>query len=165
MNRHDPPAHFVGCAMQRKGEAKLRGLVGKLANLRRESAGRNGDVPGTDAETPRRVDDANRAQNVFQVGERLAHAHEDDVIDFFAALLFNLDELLHDLACIEIAGPAVQSAGAKFAAVSAADLAGDTNGPAIRGLDIECGRRGNEERFDQDLVALSVEKYLRVVFR
>src|SRR5216684_3883026 len=102
------------------GYTKLRGFVGQLANLRREATGRNGDVACADAKAPWRIDDANRAQNVFQVGERLAHAHEDDVIDFFAALLFNLDELLHDLACIEIAGPAVQSAGAKFAAISAA---------------------------------------------
>src|SRR6266567_824063 len=117
--------------MQRKGETKLRGLVGQLANLRRESAGRNGDVAGADAKAPWRVDDANRAQKIFQVGERFAHAHENDVIDFFSALLFNRDELLDDLACIEIARPAVQSAGAKFAAISAADLARDADCPAI----------------------------------
>src|SRR5882724_1771848 len=117
--------------MQRKGETKLRGFVGQLANLRRESAGRNGDVAGADAEAPWRVDDANRAEKIFQVGERLAHAHEDDVIDLFSAFLFDRDELLHDLACIEIARPAFQSAGAKFAAIRAADLARDANCPAI----------------------------------
>src|SRR5215831_7703934 len=125
--------------MQRKGEAKLRGFVGQLADLRRQSAGRNGDVAGADAEAPWRVDNANRAQKVFQVGERLAHAHEDDVIDFFSALLFYLDELLHHLGGVEIAREAVQSAGAKFAAISAADLAGDANSPAIGGLAIKCG--------------------------
>src|SRR5262245_10550208 len=117
--------------MQRQGKTKLRGLVGQLANLRRQSAGRNGDVPGADAEAPWRVDNANRAQNIFQVSQRFAHAHENDVIDFFATKFFYPDELLHDLACIEIARQAVQSAGAKFAAVSAADLARDANGPAI----------------------------------
>jgi len=95
----------------------------------------------------------NRAQKIFQVGERLAHAHEDDVIDFFSAVLFYLDELLHDLGCIEIARVAFQSARAKFAAISAADLGGDANGPAIRGLAIKCGRRRNEDRFDQVLIA------------
>src|SRR5207249_11353733 len=104
------------------GKAKLRGVVGLIAKLRRGSASRNGDAAGADAEAPWRVDDANRAQKILQVGERLAHAHEDDVIDFFAALLFNLDELLHHLACIEIARPAFQSARAKFAAIRAADL-------------------------------------------
>src|SRR5215831_12843449 len=109
--------------MQRKGEAKLRGFVGQLADLRRQSAGRNGDVAGADAEAPWRVDNANRAQNILQVGERLAHAHEDDVVDFFAGLLLYLDELFHHLGCVEIARKTFQSAGAKLAAVSAADLA------------------------------------------
>ena len=71
------------------------------------------------------------AQKIFQVGERLAHAHEDDVIDFFSALLFDGDELLHHLGCVEIARQAFQSARAKFAPISAADLAGDANCPAI----------------------------------
>jgi hypothetical protein len=107
------------------------GLVGQLANLRRESASGNGDVAGTDAESPRRIDDANRAQKILQVGERLAHAHEDDVIDFFSALLFDGDELLHHLGRVEIARQAFQSARAKLAAISAADLARDANCPAI----------------------------------
>src|SRR5207253_9175676 len=139
--------------MQRKSETKLRGLVGQLANLRRESASGNGDVAGADAEAPWRVDDANRAQKILQVRQRLAHAHEHDVIDFFSALLFNGDELLDDLAGIEIARPAFQSACAKFAAISAADLARDANCPAIRGLAIKCGRRWYEDRLDQVLVA------------
>src|SRR6266496_5016814 len=131
VDRHDPAAHFVGCAMQRKGKTKLRGLVGQFANLRRESASGNGDAAGADAEAPWRIYYPNRAQKIFQVGERLAHAHEDDVIDFFSALLFNRDELFHHLACIEVARPAFQSAGAKFAAISAADLARDADCPAI----------------------------------
>ena len=41
IHRHDLAAHFVGRAVQRNGEAKLRRLVGELANLRREPAGRD----------------------------------------------------------------------------------------------------------------------------
>src|SRR6266516_6467049 len=113
--------------MYRKGEAKLRDVVGQLANLRRESACRDCDVAGADAETPWCIDDSNRTQKIFQVGERLTHTHEDDVIHLFSALLFDGDELLHHLACIEIARPAIQSARAKFAPISTADLAGDAN--------------------------------------
>src|SRR5438046_10696221 len=107
--------------MQRQGEAKRRGLDGQLTNLRRESASRNGDAAGADAEAPWRVDDANRAQKILQVGERLAHAHEDDVIDFFAALLFNLDELLHHLALIEISPPASPLPPAQVDTIPSAD--------------------------------------------
>src|SRR5262249_13026800 len=110
-------------------------------------------MPGADAEAPWRVDNANRAQKIFQVGERLAHAHENDVIDFFSALLFYLNDLLHHLGRVEIARKTFQSAGAKFAAVSAADLARDANGPAIGRLAVQSGRRRDKDRFDQILVA------------
>ena len=52
-------------------------------------------------------------------------------LDFFAAKFFYLDKLLHHLGCVEIARITFQSARAKFAAVSAADLARDANRPAI----------------------------------
>src|SRR3954452_2559737 len=110
---------------------KLRRFVSQLANLGRESASRNSDVTGADAEAPWCIDDANRVQKILQVRERLAHAHEYDVVDFFSAVLLDPDELLPHLACTEIARPAFQSARAKFAAISAPDLTGDTNCPAI----------------------------------
>src|SRR2546421_12439592 len=63
IDRHDLIADFISCAMQRDRQTNLQRLIGELLNLRHESAGRNRDVPRPDAESPRRVDDSNRAQD------------------------------------------------------------------------------------------------------
>jgi len=81
VHRHDSVAHLVGGAMQRDGEAELQRLVRQPANLRCEAAGGDGDLPGADAAAPRRVQDAQRREQVFIIGERFAHSHYDNVVN------------------------------------------------------------------------------------
>src|SRR5437660_3781733 len=122
IDRHNLVAHFICRSMQRNSEADLQGFFGKLFNLRGETTGRNGDVPGADAETPWRVDDLNRTHHVLQVCQRFAHAHENDVVDLLAAFALDRDDLIDNFIWPEVAGESFKAAGAKFAAVSAADL-------------------------------------------
>ena len=123
--------------MQRNSEADLQGFFGKLFNLRGETTGRNGDVPGADAETPWRVDDLNRAHHVLQVCEGFAHAHENDVVDLVAAFAFDRDDLVDNFARAQIAREPFQAACAKFASVSATDLGRNADCSAIRFASIE----------------------------
>ena len=143
-------------------EPDLQRFVGQLPDLRRESAGGNGDVAGADVQAPGRIDDPDGADHVGEVGQRFAHAHEDDVVDLFAARLFHREELLHDLARLEVAGEAVQPARAKFAAVGAADLGGDADRAPVGGLAVERGRGGNEDRLDE-IAIRQPERNFRVV--
>src|ERR1700682_5769916 len=125
--------------MERDCQPALQWFVGELSYLRGESAGRNRDVARTNLETPGGIYDSDGADHVGEVGQRFAHAHEDDVVDLFTARPFHHEELLHDLAGIEIARVAVEAARAKLAAVSAADLRGDANGAPVRGRAVERG--------------------------
>jgi hypothetical protein len=47
----------------------------------------------TKTDSPRSVQNTDRSQEVVVVSHRLAHAHEDDVVDFLAALGFDLKKL------------------------------------------------------------------------
>jgi len=51
-----------------------------------------------DLEAPGRINDPDGADDVGEICQRFAHAHENDVVDSFAARPFHGDELLHDLA-------------------------------------------------------------------
>ena len=87
INRHDLIAHVVGRAVQRDGEPDLQRFLGQFSDLRRQSAGRNGDVTRTDPNSPGRINDSDRAQHVREIRQRFAHAHENDVVDLFASSL------------------------------------------------------------------------------
>ena len=65
----------------------------------------------------------------------------------------------------EIAFPAVEAAGAKFAAVGAADLRGNAERVAVAGLAVKRGIGGNQNTFDERAVGQLPEKFLRGVAR
>ena len=67
--------------MQRHGESDGEALVGKATDLRREPDGGDGDVALRDAKPIRAGlgDLADCGEQAVVVGQRLAHAHEDDV--------------------------------------------------------------------------------------
>ena len=71
------------------------------------------------------------AQQIRQIGQRLAHAHHDDVAQPFVRRqqAGESKHLLDDFAGREIADDAVQPAGAKHAAHRAADLRADADRP------------------------------------
>ena len=133
------------------------------------------------------VQDFERGDQVVVVGEGFAHAHNDDVVDEarmagdglgrfaegFAfggvgqgfAPAFHGEDLFHDLVDVEVAFPAIEAAGAEFAAVGAADLGGNAQGMAVAGLAVEGGVGGDENAFDEGAVREFPEKFLGGVMR
>ena len=78
---------------------------------------------------------------------------------------FDGQNLFNNFIRREVAFPAVQSAGAEFAAVGAADLRGDAERVAVAGLAIKRGICGNQNAFDERMIVQSPEKFLRGVVR
>ena len=145
---HDLVAHFIGRGVQRNREANLQWFVGKFLNLGRQTAGRDGNVSRANAESPRRVNDSNRAHHVAKVGKRFTHSHENDVVDLLTACALNRDDLIDNFVRAQVAGKSFQTACTKFAAVSAPDLRGEANCPPIRAASIKRWRRWNQNSFD-----------------
>ena len=65
----------------------------------------------------------------------------------------------------EIAFPAVEAAGAEFAAVGAADLRGDAERVPVAVVAVKRGVGGNQNAFDERMVGEPPEKFLRGVLR
>src|SRR5204862_8067437 len=163
--RHYLVSHVVGRSVNVNVEPALERFVCQFSNLGRESTGGDGDVARADLETPGRVDDPNGANDVGEIGQRFAHPHEDDVVDPLAARFFYREQLLHDLARIKVPRKSVETARAKFTAISAADLGGNANGAAVRGRAIKRRRSGDQDRFDEVSIAEPKEKFSRRVLR
>ena len=67
--------------MQRDSQSKLQRFVSQFADLRRETAGGNGDFASADPSAPRRVQNPERLDKIDVIGERFAHAHDDQIVD------------------------------------------------------------------------------------
>src|ERR1700730_2396808 len=109
----------------------------------------------TDTESPWCVDDPNRTHQVAEIGEWFAHPHENDVVDLFAALPFDRDDLINNFIRTQVSRKAVETARAKLAAVRATDLRRDANCPPVRSAPVKPGRGRNQNRFDQISIAQS----------
>ena len=120
-------------------------------------------MPGPQTQTPRGIEDIYGADEIFVISHWFTHAHEDDVVDLLAGQSLDLEELIDDLACMEIAFPTLESAGAKFAPVGATDLARHANSSPVRSLAVERGRGGNQYAFDKLRVRQAKKKFLRGV--
>ena len=131
VDRHDLIAHFVGRAVQRDCETNLQWFVCKFFNSRRHTAGREGDVPRSDAEAPRRINDPNRSHHVLEVRKWFAHSHENDVVDLLPAYALDRDDLIDNFVRAQVARKSFQAARAKLASVSATDLCRNANCPTI----------------------------------
>lgn len=158
VDRHDLTADGVGRAVERDGEPELERFVGKLPDAGGEADGADGDFAGTDAEAVGGVDDAEGAEEVFVVGERFAHAHDDDVADFLFREGLDVEDLVDDLGSGEVAFHAFETRGAEFAAVGTADLGGDTHGMPVA-LGGEAGGGRYEDGFDEGMVAELEEEF------
>ncbi len=73
-------------------------------------------------ESPRSIDDSDGPNHVVEVRQRLAHSHEHNVVDLFAALALNCDDLIDNFVWLEVPAESFEAARAKFAAVGAANL-------------------------------------------
>ena len=63
-----------------------------------------------DSKTPRRIDNADGTHDVREIGERLTHSHENNVVDLLAGGCFQRDELIDNFDRLEIARPALEPA-------------------------------------------------------
>ena len=124
------------------------------------------------------------------VRQRLAHAHDDEVVHEagfgFWVLRFEWSRcrvgrtrnsqlqtrdslrgqhLLHDFLRPEVALPSVEAARAELAAVGTAHLRGDAQRVAVAGLAVERGVGGDEHALDERAIGQPPEELLRGVGR
>ena len=164
VHRHDLVAHVVAGAVEGNGEADLLRVVGEFSDLRDESGSGDGEVPGADVQSPIGGDDLDGLEEMGEVGEGFAHAHEDDVVDLFSADFLGEEDLSGDFVGGEIAREPVESGGAEFAAVGAADLGGDAEGAAVGLGSVEAGGGGDEDALDVAAVVEAEEELAGGVF-
>ncbi len=170
VDRHDLLADFVGGAVEADGEAELDVFLGEAFDGGNYAGGGDGDAAGAEMERPFGVYDFEGGEEVVVIGQRFAHAHDDDVVEggnFGAgargAGVFeeaDLEELGNDFAGGEIAFPSIESGGAEFAAERATDLGGDADGFAgLLDADAFLGDADNDG-FDEGAVAELEEEFV-----
>ena len=133
VDRHDLVADLVGGAVERDREPDLLRVLGELADFGDQSGGRDGEVARSDVEPPGGGEDGDRGEHGVEIGERFAHAHEDQVIDPLSGEHLGGQHLAGDFPGVEVAGEAGQAGGAELATVGATDLGGDAQGATVRG--------------------------------
>ena len=148
VDRHDLAAHVVTGSVQGDRQTDLQREIGELPDLRSQAAGADRHVTRTDADAPFGVEDFDGFDEIAVVRQWLAHAHEDQIVHTLAYMRLDLDDLFHDFCGGEIAREAGQAAGAEFAVVSTADLAGNTERAAVRVAAIKGGIGGDEDGLD-----------------
>lgn len=67
--------------MQRYGKRQLKLFLRKQADLVHKAAGRQADVPHSDVQPVRAVDQLQKAHHIVKIVKRLANAHQNDVGD------------------------------------------------------------------------------------
>ena len=74
---------------------------------------------------------------------------------------FDCQDLLHNFVRRQVAFPAVEAAGAEFAAVGAADLGGNAERVAVARVAVKRRIGGNQNAFDERMVVQPPEEFLR----
>jgi hypothetical protein len=142
LDGHEPLPLGRGRGMERDGEAELLRPPGKGLHARQDAHGRDGDVPGADAESVGRVEGREGDVHRGPVEQRLAHAHEDDVARQIVRVPEDdLAHLARDLERREVPPESHPASGAEGASEGTARLARDAERPAAAG--------GDEHRFDR----------------
>ena len=128
--------------MQGDGQGDGYPLLSQRLDTRHETNGRDRQGPGTHANPvgPLSGQGANRSEHRTVIGHRLAHTHEDDVVNPAAGPgnLSSLDEtvgrqhLAHDLSGGHVALDTALPGRAERAGHAAAGLGGDAQGGASR---------------------------------
>ena len=111
--------------MQRQAQIDVQPFVGEAADALGDARRGDGDVPHAQAPHLRLEEHAHGFDDVLVIEKRLAHAHEDDVVDVVPDVGLHGREMRDDLAGAEVALEALLPRGAKFAAQRTADLRGD----------------------------------------
>ena len=108
--------------MQGDSKPDLGRILGKFQNLRNQSACRESDVPGPYAQPLWGKNLIESRLHCTQVGQWLAHPHEDKVIDSSARLLPGHEDLTNDFASRKVSLETVQTACAELATQGASNL-------------------------------------------
>ena len=103
-------------------------------------------------------DEGDGGHQVVEVGERFAHAHEDEGIDALAGELLGGEHLAGDFRGVEVAGESGEPRGAEFATVGAADLGGDAERAAVGLFAVERRVGRDEHALDVAAVVQAEEK-------
>ena len=82
--------------MQRNGERKLLGDVGKLTDTGNNTASRDGKVARTDTDAVGIVENTQGLENLVIVCEGFALTHEDDARGTLAKIVGDMQDLVDD---------------------------------------------------------------------
>ena len=136
---HDLVALFVIGRVQRDGELEFNLVVAELADHLSDSGCGDGDASGAHGQAVGGGDALDGFEDVLIIEQGFAHAHEDDVGEFFCVDAFRLlvdeDDFVIDLVVVEVAFAFHIAGGAELTAQRAADLGGDAGGLAFVGRD------------------------------
>jgi len=152
-------AQLVVGRMQRQRQGDAQTLVGELPNRGRQADRRYGDRPRGDPEALRRGSDdsADRGEHTVVVGERLTHAHEDDVGQPVVVLVAHgrrrSPNLLENLCGGEVSGQPALARRAEWTCHAAARLRGDAHGVPLR--------VAHQHRFERRAVGRTPERLAR----
>ena len=171
VHRHDLFAYLVGRPVEADGETETEILLGQLENLRDDPGSRDGNATSTKAEAPGGVHRLEGSQQVIVVGERLAHAHDHDIIkrcqplggaDRVGLVLdtADLNQLGDDFAHGQVALPALEPGGAKLAAIGATHLGRDTDRPTGLILPHAFHRRPDDNGLNEGPITEALQELL-----
>ena len=149
IDRHEPAAGGVINGMERDGQIGV-GVFSQLPHPGNNAAGGDRYPAVGEVQSPLFGEDGEGLEQIFQIVQRLTHAHEDDIGDLGRAdaLFFRLGpqkiihgaDLAHDLARGEITDKAHGGREAEGTVHGTSYLGGDAEGVAVRFRD--------EDRFD-----------------
>ena len=74
---HDLIANLIAGGVEGEGESKGKGVVSEFFDLGSEPAGGDGDVAGAHADVGWGDEEIEGREEIGEIGERFAHAHED----------------------------------------------------------------------------------------
>jgi len=93
-------------------------------------AGRNGDLPGADAESIRVVDDVNSLGQILVVVQGFSNSHHDNIGRLHAGSAAHLHDLSHNLGRRKLADKAIEAAHTEGTAELTSDLSGKAQRPS-----------------------------------
>lgn len=132
--------------------------LGQLADFFGQADRRDGDTPCTESQTIVGRESIESRKQVFEVGERFTHPHDDDVGEFFISRekAVETQDLFEDFARGEVTLETQEAAGAEDAAHAAADLGTNADRAAVVFT--------HENAFDERAVVELEEQFFRTVF-
>ena len=119
---HNSRAHVIRCSVQRNREAYRDAAGCKSCQARHMTGGGDGDMSSPNGEEGGSRDESQGGQEVISIGQRLPHAHEDEVVHSLSHQVFSSEDLADEFGGGEAAPESQQTTGAESATEGTADL-------------------------------------------